>query len=171
VRMGTNGNKCYHRCMRQRVTTLQIQEVCRELLRGQRRVGVRDVMRLLDARFGARGRTERIVAILKTEEAQCVLPSSSGSSMGSDGDALREQVRAAEQRALRAEELERTHQDFWAARYAEKAHELERRYAELSRTAAGVPSEQYLKVCQLNAELRRRLERYELTFGSLAEPT
>jgi hypothetical protein len=119
----------------------------------------------LHDRYGVKGRTERVAAVLRVEE-RSALPSSAEPS---ELEALRERVRKAEERAAqaekraaRAEEMERSHQDFWAARYAEKAEELERRFARLSAPASSVPADQYLKVCQLNAELTRRLELYEL---------
>lgn len=154
--------------MKENLTRARIVGVCRELLHRQRRVGVRDVMRHLQMQYGIKGRTQRVAAILKEEE-HAALPSPALSVPEANVAALLERVRIAEERAaqaelraVRAEELERKHQDFWAARYAQRAEELEHRYAELARRpTSGVSSDQYLKVCQLNAELTRRLELYE----------
>lgn len=153
--------------MKRRLASDLIAGACRELLQRQRRVGVRDVTGHLFEQYGIKGKTERIAAILKEQEA-AALPSPSGSKAAPEVEALLERARSAEERAgqaelraLRAEELERNHQDFWAARYAERVEELERRYAELARPTSGVSADQYLKVCQMNAELTRRLELYE----------
>jgi hypothetical protein len=72
---------------------------------------------------------------------------------------LRRELAEAERRAARAEELERRHQDFWAARYQEKVEELQG--AMSLRNPPGVSSEQYLRLYQRAAELARRLSRYE----------
>ena len=148
--------------MHQRLTTEQIEAVCGELLRSQRWVGVRDVARLLRQRHGASGRTERIAAVLRREVQRCALPSpTTAMAEASDVTALREKLQLAENRAERAEEMERRHQDFWAARYADKVQELEQRYAAQPHPPPGVTADQYLKVCQLNSELAQRLAEYE----------
>lgn len=162
--------------MKHRLTKDQIADVCRCLLHQQRRVGVRDVMRQLHQQYGVKGRTERITAILK-EEAGSALPFPLVPTEASDVAALSERVRVAEERAaqaelraVRAEELERNHQDFWANRYAERVAQMERHYAELAgRPSTGVSADQYLKVCQLNAELTRRLELYQLERAGTAD--
>jgi len=154
--------------MKRGLTTDDIAGACQELLQRQRRVRVLDVTHHLLQTHGTKGKTERIAAILKEQKAAAALPSPSEAMVASGVAALLERVRIAEERAEqaelrahRAEELERRHQDFWATRYAERVEELERRYAELARPTSGVSADQYLKVCQLNAELTRRLELYE----------
>ena len=159
------GNRCYHLQMPRRLVTLaQIEEACSALLRTHRKVGVRDVTRYLQELHGFKGRTERVAIVLKRlQAAQIALPSSPVEQ--SDRDVLTQlvrQLREAEGRAMRAEELERRHQDYWANRYAEKLQELERRFEARARDApAAVTAEQYLRVSQRVAELERRLAQYE----------
>lgn len=125
---------------------------------------VRSVMAHLRLRHGACGRTERVAKVLrglieKREPRRQV-------SENSDLASLRQQLFEAEQRAARAEELERRHQDFWAARYQEKIEELQFRVAAPNST--GVSSEQYLRLYRQAAELARRLAQYEQV-GAVSE--
>jgi hypothetical protein len=145
------------------VTSAQIEEACSALLRVRHRVGVRDVMRRLRELHGASGRTERVAIVLKRlQEVRTALPLPATQEASPEVVAhLREQLRAAEERAARAEELERRHQDFWAERYAEKLQELERRFEALARDAPTVTTDPYLRACQRVVELERRLAQYE----------
>jgi len=144
------------------LTQTQIELACRELLASRRRVGVRDVMHELQRRHGVSGRTQRVGAVLKDLQSAPIGPvEASTMSLQSETRELQEQLKLAQQRALRAEELERRHQDYWAARYDERAQELELKYAESARSMSRVTSEQYLRLYQRAVELARRLARYE----------
>jgi hypothetical protein len=145
------------------ITLAQIEEACGALLRTRRKVGVRDVTQHLQGLHGFKGRTERVAIVLKRLQAeQIALPSSPVEQSNRDVLAqLLRQLREAEGRAMRAEELERRHQDFWADRYAEKLQELERRFEARARDAPAVTAEQYLRISQRVAELERRLAQYE----------
>jgi hypothetical protein len=149
-----------------KLTTAQIQEVCHALLQVQRRVGRRDVMRELHRRYGAMGRCERVARILKrVGEGATVSPSQVGPEVATLIEQLRaaeERAGRAEQRASAAEEMERSHQDFWANRYAEKIVELQKRQAAMDLNAKrGVSPDEYLRIYRRAAELARRLAQYE----------
>jgi hypothetical protein len=147
--------------MPSRLTAPQIETSCRQLLINQRRVGVRDVMEDLRNRHGLCGRTARVAGILRRVEQDLNQPKIPAGNGSAEIALLRQQLRAAEHRAQRAEELERSHQDFWAKRYAEKVDELERRNAAAPSRAGVITSEQYLRIHQRAAELARRLAKYE----------
>jgi hypothetical protein len=115
-------------------------------------------MRELRKEHGASGRTERVVKILRAEEQRTSAIPAPINATPSEVS-LREQLSIAERRAARAEELERDHQDFWAAKYEEKVSELARRPAPPS--SGTVPSEQYLRLFQRAVDLARRLSKYE----------
>ena len=151
--------------MRRMITTEQIREARNELLQQSDSPSVRSVMALLRQRHGACGRTERVAEILRglTEKQERPRPINESSDLAS----LRQQLFEAEQRAARAEELERRHQDFWAARYQEKLAELQYRVAAPNST--GVSSEQYLRLYRRAVELAGRLARYE-EVGPLLSP-
>lgn len=159
-----NGNDCYHRSVRRKITIQQIRAVCEEMLQQTDAPSVRSVMAQLRLRHGACGRTERVAEVLRglieKREARRQVPESS------DVVSLRQQLFEAEQRAVRAEELERRHQDFWAERYQEKIEELQSRVG--TPISAGVSSEQYLRLYRQAAELARRLAQYE-QMGSVLE--
>jgi hypothetical protein len=142
------------------LTDSQIERLTRELLARQRRVTVRDVMQALRTHFGGCGRTERICKILKRLESEREFQARPPASED-ELSALLERVRVAEARAALSEERERQHQDLWAARYAEKIAQLDRRPSRATHRADGVTHEQYLRVYQRAAELARRLAKYE----------
>ena len=146
--------------MNRKLAPEQIEATCRDMLAGRRRVTVRAVMAELRCRHQACGRTERVSEILRRVEARRALdpPNDPPSA---DVAALLDRLQAAEARAARAEELERHHQDFWAMRYAEKADELERRYAAALQARPAITTDQYLRLQQRAAELARRLAQYE----------
>jgi hypothetical protein len=139
--------------MRQDLTTAQIREVCRELLQHPNSTSVRSTMRELRKKYGACGRTERVAEILRQEKQIQLTPGEP-----EDLVALRSQLLEAQRRAERAEERERRHQDFWAARYQEKVAEWQ---AARAPAPAGVSSEQYLRLYVRAMELARRLAQYE----------
>jgi len=151
-----NGNMGYHCRVNRRLTTEQIEIAARALLRGRRQVTVQALRHSLHERHGAGGRTERIARILKQLQNELALlpPNEPG---GEELEKLQQRVREAEARAERAEQLERSHQDFWARRYSEKADELERRHAAALKNRASISADQHLRLLQENAELRRRL--------------
>ena len=150
--------------MREGLSESSIEEACRTLLSQRRRVGVRDVMTYLRMQHGIAGRTERVAGILRREELRSstvMPPPNPPTLLPVELADLQEQLRLAEARALRAEDLERRHQDFWAARYDEKVQEIEKRYADLLARNAAVTSDQYLRIHQVAADLARRLAQYE----------
>jgi hypothetical protein len=151
--------------MPSKLTSEQIRGTCQELLKKARSTTVREVMAQLRREYGACGRTERVKNILQdvlgewrpevpvVEDANITL--------------LRQKLSDAEARAARAEELERRHQDFWAARYAERVAELENRAPPPAPT--GVSTEKYVRLYRRAAELWDRLARYE-EVGPLLPP-
>jgi hypothetical protein len=151
--------------MRRKLTNTQIEAACRALLERNRRVRVRDVARYLREQHRASGRTERIAAILRDTQKWFEAPPAPADAISVSVSELLKRVQVAEERADRADERERKHQDFWANRYAEKVEELQHKYAAIERSASGVSAEQYLRVCQANAELTRRLAEYEAAGG------
>lgn len=145
--------------MRRGLSIEQIEAVCRELLRDRRRVSVRTVMVELRRRHGASGRTERVSRLLKqVEEGALEFPIER---VPEEMERMREQLRAAEVRAARAEEIERSHQDYWARRYAEKADEMERQLSAALKRRAPISADEYLALHRRLAELTRRLAQYE----------
>lgn len=146
----------YHWKVNRRVASEQIEAAARALLRGRRQVTVQALRQELRSRHGAGGRTERIAGVLRRmhQELSTVPPAGPG---GEELEQLHQRVRDAEARAARAEQLERSHQDFWARRYGEKMDELERRYASALKGRAPISADQHLRLLQENAELRRRL--------------
>ena len=157
----SNGNIRYHWRMNRRLSSEQIKRACRELLHERRHVSVRALMRELRQRHGAAGRTERVARLLKLVEDE-VAAARPSVEEGAEGiEKLHEQLRDAQARATRAEEIERSHQDFWARRYAEKVDELEKRYAAALKARAPISPDQYLRLHQEMAQLRRRLAQCE----------
>ena len=75
---------------------------------------------------------------------------------------LRVQLKAAVERASRAEEREIQHQDYWATRFAERLEELERMHATQLSLTTQRASERYLRLYQWSAQLAERLSRYEV---------
>ena len=144
-----------------KVTDQQIEEVCRTLLEGHRRVGVRDVMRRLRALYGSGGRTERVAAVLSRVMAERPVVGRPTPSPDEFED-LRGKLKGALERAALAEQREIQHQDYWARRYAERLEELERAHASQLSTATRTASERYLRLYQWAAELTNRLRRYEV---------
>lgn len=144
--------------MNRKLTLDQIEVVCRDLLRSIRRVTVRAVMIELHRRYGAAGRTERVSEILRRLEASGTF---NPPREPADTAALLQRLEVAEARAARSEEMERRHQEYWAKRYAEKADELERRYAAGMKARPAITTDQYLRLQQRAAELARRLSQYE----------
>ena len=140
-----------------RLSAVQIEDTCRALLARQRRVTVRQVMAALRTAYGISGRTERIARLLRAVERTVPRASTQSAAV----EALREQLQRAEQRAARAEAREQAHQDYWAARYAEKIAALERRQRVVSSAGPAITHEQYLNLHRRIAELSRRLARYE----------
>lgn len=150
--------------MRRKLSTVQIQEVCLEVLHTTNRPSVRYVMAELQRRFGSCGRTERVAEILRAvTEQEARVPGAGSAELSS----LLRRLSDAEARAARAEALERHHQDFWAARYQDKLFELTNRTCEPASTA--VPHAAYLQLYRKATELARRLARYE-EVGSFMEP-
>lgn len=145
--------------MNHKLTSEQIEAACRDLLSARRHVTVRAVMAELHRHHGAAGRTERVSQILR--RLQTAPFESTRDPQLANIAALRERLEAAETRAARSEEMERRHQDYWAKRYAEKADELERKYAPALQPPAAITADQYLRLRQRVADLTRRLSRHE----------
>jgi polyhydroxyalkanoate synthesis regulator phasin len=149
------------------LSTDQIESACTDLFSTQARVTVNEVMARLKRLHGTGGRRARVAAILRQIESALPFrspPPAEPSAIAELEQRLKaadERARRAEQRAALAEELERKHQDFWAARYDQKAQELERRYATLEQTSTRASSEQLLRLYQRIAALTRRLSQYE----------
>lgn len=149
-----------------RLSDEQIEKVCRDLLGAQRRVGVRDVMRRLRAKFGSVGRTERVAGLLSRLQAECAVPNSVPSSdeflkLRDRLGAVEVRAERAEARAALAEEREIKHQNYWAGRYGARLDELEQLHSAQLRAAGKLASERYLRLYQKAAQLAERLARYE----------
>jgi hypothetical protein len=143
--------------MRRKLTSEQIRSTCLAVLERSRSATVREVEVELQSIYGASGRRERVNNILHSVKEQWKAEAATADD--SDITSLRRQLLDAQRRAERAEALERSHQDFWAARYAEKLVSLESRVQPARFT--GVSSEQYLRLYRRAAELWNRLARYE----------
>ena len=152
--------------MHRKLTAEQIRIVCGEMLLEPGKTTVRSIRNRLRHQYGASGRTERVAKILRAVIESKKPPAPVAES--SDAISLHEKLLQAQQRAQRAEDLERRHQDFWAARYQEKVQELENRLAGLQQ-GGGVSSEQYFRLYQRATELLRRLAQYE-EVGPLLPP-
>lgn len=150
---------------RMKLTDEQIAGVCRELLASRRRVTWRGVRAVLSERFGATGRNARVCEILRKMAANAPLVPLSGPADLS----LIERLERAEKRAALSEERERSQQDYYARRYAERAdqaeRELQQKYSGLSGEIESLrrrpTAEQYLRVHQQLAEANRRIAEYE----------
>lgn len=154
--------------MNRKLTTDQILQTCQELSNPS----VRTVMQRLSHKYGVRGRTDRIRTLLNTLKQQAAppLPSTPVAEperVSLENAQLREQLAQALERASRAEDLERRHQDYFAARYAEQLEALKNRLS--ARDTTEVTSEQYLRLYQRAHELATRLAKYE-DVGPLLPP-
>jgi outer membrane murein-binding lipoprotein Lpp len=135
----------------QQISEADIRAAAVRLLVHHRHITVRALAEALRAHHGHSARTQRVARIVK--ELNSAPPQSVEEVL-----TLREQLRAAVERAERAEQRERAHQDYWAARYAEQVAALSRS----SQTSVeGISHQQYLAIHQRAAALRRRLARYE----------
>jgi hypothetical protein len=110
-----------------RISELHLRSVCRELIRAGRLVSHRDLRKVLQERFGATGKTARVLRVWREESAGFVAaakPSAHhpppGPALPTDVQELHERLKqaeahAAEQtaRAQVAELREQSHQDRW----------------------------------------------------------
>ena len=144
--------------MRRKLTSEQIRTTCLAVLKRSRSATVREVLAELQSNYGASGRRERVNNILRSVVAQW--KAEAPTAEDPDITSQRRQLLDAQRRAERAEALERSHQDFWAARYGEKLADLESRRMQPPGTS-GVSPEQYLRLYRRAAELWNRLARYE----------
>ena len=144
--------------MHRKITDHVLQALCQELLLSRRVVTVRELREELRARYGAAGRTDRIARFLRAAAAQPLQPAAREAA---DVEQLRRERDQAIARAVRSEELERTHQDYWARRFEERRVELERQFAGKLRERARGSGEQYLALYQRAADLEKRLAQYE----------
>ena len=133
------------------LTDGQIETTCRELLAQETTPSVRGLRRLLRARYGVVGRTDRVCAIWRR-----MYRAGADSSPVSDPERQRwlARVHAAEERARLAEEREIKHQDKWAS----EVHELrERLRGQQHIMVSGVSHETYLRVHQELQKVRDEL--------------
>jgi DNA repair exonuclease SbcCD ATPase subunit len=110
-----------------RISDVRLRGVCRELLRTDKPVTHRVLRQILRERFGATGKTARVLKVWREESERCLaaktmkVSSAKVESLPADIQELRDRLtraeaHAAEQtaRAERAEYREQAHQDHWA---------------------------------------------------------
>jgi hypothetical protein len=146
--------------MGRQLTDEEIRSTLATLLHTRTQVSGRSLRRALRARFGAVGRTARVFQIWRemtgtTDRGALELSEYSKEQLRA-GE-LR--VRAAEARALLAEEREQAHQDKWAGEIHALREQLARHEASMPRS--GVAHETYHRLYAAYLETRRRLARYE----------
>lgn len=138
-----------------------IESTCRELLQARRRVTLREVTEELRGRYQACGKNARVARILRKVTESMGAPSYEGTA---EGEILRLQdsLRATEQREREAvaraelsEQRERSHQDLWARRIAERMDENDRRLAAALKQHEREASVKHLQLHQRIAELER----------------
>ena len=147
--------------MYQKLSDVVIAQTCRELLQAQRRVTVRRVSEELRCRYQAKGKNARVARILREETSRMVAPSYEGTPdaeiarlQAALHEAERERAEAIARAGL-SEERERSHQDLWADRFAERREEYERRLAQAIKRCERESAAQQLRLHQRIAELER----------------
>jgi hypothetical protein len=119
------GQQCYPCGVNCRISDINLRNVCRELLRPGRPVSHRAFRQVLLDRFGATGKTARVLKVLREESAR--LSASKGNAESSNLPVLPTDVRELQERLTKAEaraqemkaraelaELrEQSHQDRW----------------------------------------------------------
>ena len=159
--------------MYQKLSDAVIAETCRELLQLQRRVTVRRVSEELRRRYRASGKNARVARILREQSEHLAMPSYEGTpdaEIARLQAALREAERQRAEAIARAElseQRERSHQDLWAQRVAERMDENERKLAAAIKRYEREAAEQQLRLYQRIAELER--ENARLTEGRPTE--
>ena len=147
--------------MYQKLSDTVIARTCRELLQAHRRVTVRRVSEELRRRHRASGKNARVARILREQSVRMAIPSYEGTPEAEIARlqaALRESERQRSEaiaRAALSEERERSHQDLWADRFAERMQENERRLAEAIKRCEREAATQQLRLYQRIAELER----------------
>lgn len=147
--------------MYQKLSDALIAETCRELLQVQRRVTVRQVSEELRRRHQASGKNARVTRILREQSEHTAVPSYEGTpdaEIARLQAALREAERqraAAIARAEISEKRERSHQDLWARRFAERMDENDRQLAAAIKRHEQEASVMHLRLYQRIAELER----------------
>ena len=147
--------------MYQKLSDTVIAQTCRDLLQTHRRVTVRRVSEELRRRHQASGKNARVARILREQSERIAVPSYGGTpdiEIARLQAALREAERglaATIKRAELAELRERSHQDLWADRFAERMEENERRLAEAIKRCEREAAAQQLRLHQRIAELER----------------
>jgi len=133
------------------------------LLQTRTRVSGRALRRALRARYGAVGRTARVFQIWREMTGGTAQRADLSDYAAEQLKAAQVRVRAADSRAVLAEEREQAHQDKWAV----EIHALRQQLAqhESSMPRSGVPHETYHRLYAAYLELRRRLARYEPELG------
>jgi len=153
----------------QKLSDAVIAETCRELLQVQRRVTVRQVCEELQRQHHASGKNARVVRILREQSERMAVPSYEGTpdaEIARLQAVLRETERrlaAAIARAELSEERERSHQDWWARRFAERMDETDRKVAAAIKRSEREAAEQQLPLYQRIAELERENARLAQT--------
>ena len=147
--------------MYQKLSDAVIAETCRELLQAQRRVTVRRVSEELRRRHQASGKNARVARILREQSDHMAAPSYEGTpdaEIARLQAALREAERQRAEAITRAEiseKRERSHQDLWARRFAERMDEYDRRMTAAIKRHERESAEQRLRLHQRIAELER----------------
>ena len=154
--------------MYQKLSDAVIAETCRELLQAQRRVTVRGVCEELRRRHRASGKNARVARILREVTERTAVPSYEGTP-DAEISRLRAALSEAERsrteaiaRAELSEQRERSHQDLWARRFAERMDENERKVVAAIKRHERESAEGQLRLHQRIAELERENARLTL---------
>ena len=154
--------------MYQKLSDEVIAETCRELLQAQRRVTVRRVCEELRRRHQASGKNARVARILREVTEALAVPSYEGTPEA-EITRLRAALKDAQQqraeavaRAELSEQRERSHQDLWARRFAERMDENERKVVAAIKRHERESAEGQLRLHQRIAELERENARLTL---------
>lgn len=147
--------------MYQKLSDAVITETCRELLQVQRRVTVRRVSEELRRRHQASGKNARVARILREQSEHMAATSYEGTPNAEIARlqaVLRETERQRDEAIARAElseQRERSHQDLWARRFAERMDEYDRRMTVAIKHHEREASVKHLQLRQQIAELER----------------
>ena len=164
----SKGIICYPWSVNQKLSDPQIEATCRELLLARRHVTLRQVSEELRRRYGACGKNARVAWILRETAERTAVPHYQGTPeaeivrLQATLDEAERRIAAAIARAELSEERERSHQDLWAQRFAERMEENERRIAAAIRRHQRESAEEQLRLYQRIAELERENARLTL---------
>ena len=147
--------------MYQKLSDAEIEQTCRALLQARRRVTVRQVSEELRRRYRASGKNARVARILREQSEHMAVPRYEDTPEAEIASLRAELQRAERQRAAAiaraelSEERERSHQDWWARRIAERMDENDRRLAAAIKRHERESAERQLRLHQRIAELER----------------